>query len=255
MKIHQIQGYIQNTFLVEYPHGCLLLDGASRLDFHTIKRFFTETLQRPFTDLLVVVVTHMHPDHAGCAHKLREATGCLVITGTFDRQWYSGLSGRFQHLIDLSLGYWVAGRLGRERKLHYYSPHIHPDQQLSEGESLPHFPDWHIINTPGHTAMDISVVNHQRQTLYAADLMVWVKKELSPPFPIHLPEAYKSSLEKLRQFTGYELLLAHVKPMILSNKDIDKVLQKAPTYPKTTLETIKSKLKLKRNKHFKTEEI
>lgn len=249
MKIHQIQGYIQNTFLVEYAHGCLLLDGASRLDFFTIQQFFVNTLKRPLTDLKVVMVTHMHPDHAGCAHKLRKETGCLVVTGEFERQWYAGFRGRLQHLIDLSLGYWVAGRLGRNRQFRFYSPHIYPDIKLADGESVPHFPDWHIINTPGHTTIDISLVNPEAQKIYAADLMVWVKKELAPPYPVHLPEAYKSSLEKLRQYIGYELLLAHVQPMILLDEHIDKVVQNAPKYPKTTLEAIRSRLKLKRRKH------
>lgn len=123
------------------------------------------------------------------------------------------------------------------------------DLKLADGESVPHFPDWHIINTPGHTTIDISLVNPEAQKIYAADLMVWVKKELAPPYPVHLPEAYKSSLEKLRQYLGYELLLAHVQPMILLDEHIDKVLQNAPKYPKTTLESIRSRLKLKRRKH------
>ncbi|MET1218815.1 MAG: MBL fold metallo-hydrolase [Glaciecola sp.] len=244
MNIHLIQGYIQNTFLVEYEHGCLLLDGASRQDYHLIKQFFAETLRRPFTDLKVVIVTHMHPDHAGCAHKLRQATGCKIVSGQFERQWYAGFGGRLQHIIDLSLGYWVAGRLGRGRQFIYYPPHVYPDIKLADGEPIPGFEDWKVLYTPGHTTLDISVVNETERVLYAADLIVWVRKAPAPPYPVHLPQAYKDSLERIKAYVGFDILLAHVKRQPLTASMLEAVLAKAPDLPKTTWETVKSKARV-----------
>jgi glyoxylase-like metal-dependent hydrolase (beta-lactamase superfamily II) len=80
MKIHVLKGFIQNIFLVEYPDKCMLLDGCSKADFTTLQTFFTQVLKRPLTDLKVVIVTHMHPDHAGCAHYLRKITGCKIVS-------------------------------------------------------------------------------------------------------------------------------------------------------------------------------
>ena len=64
MKIHTLSGYIQHIYLAEHEHGLLLLDGCSRADVETVSQFITETLHRPLSDLKLIVVTHMHPDHA-----------------------------------------------------------------------------------------------------------------------------------------------------------------------------------------------
>ena len=103
MKIHQLKGYIQSIYLVEYPQQLLLLDGCCRADINMLEQFITGDLSRPFSDLKLIVVTHMHPDHAGAAHKLRKITGCKIASANMPKQWYTGLSGRFSHLLDLSL--------------------------------------------------------------------------------------------------------------------------------------------------------
>lgn len=86
MKLHKLDGYIQTIYLVEYNDKLLLLDGCSRADIPVLKRFITNTLQRPFHDLNLVIVTHMHPDHAGAAHKLRTLTGCKIAAADVDRK-------------------------------------------------------------------------------------------------------------------------------------------------------------------------
>lgn len=103
MKIHALDGYIQKIYLAEYTDKLMLLDGASRADISYIKKFITQELQRPFTDLTTVVVTHMHPDHAGAAHKLREITGCNIVSAKRDKDWYSGIDGFLMHLTDIAL--------------------------------------------------------------------------------------------------------------------------------------------------------
>ena len=116
MKLHQLNGYIQTIYLVEYPHGLMLLDGCSRADVSLISSFITDTLKRPVTDLKVIIVTHMHPDHAGAAAALRKITGSKIIAADVDTQWYAGISGRLMHLTDIILAHWVAGRIGKKRR-------------------------------------------------------------------------------------------------------------------------------------------
>lgn len=116
MHIHKLKGYIQNIYLVEYAHGLLLLDGCSQADVRRVTEFIEQKLQRPVSDLIALVVTHMHPDHAGGAHKLRELTGCRIFAHPKAARWYTGLGGRLAHIIDIGLALWVAGRLGKPRK-------------------------------------------------------------------------------------------------------------------------------------------
>jgi glyoxylase-like metal-dependent hydrolase (beta-lactamase superfamily II) len=229
MQIHRLRGYIQNIFLIEYPHGCLLLDGACKADYKVIKDYFEQTLKRPLTDLKVVMVTHMHPDHAGCAHYLRKQTGCRIVSGDFSQQWYSGVSGRLAHLVDIFLASWVAKRLGRKRQFIWYPSQLHADQMLKEGDCVPEFKEWRVISTPGHTSMDISLYHAKQKILYVADLVVKVKGQLSPPFPVSFPQAYKNSLRRLHAFTDYEILMAHVPQQQISHQEIDRLIDEAPS--------------------------
>ncbi len=107
MKIHQISGYIQQIYLAEYPDKLLLLDGASRADVGTILRYIRDELNRPVSDLKAIVVTHMHPDHAGAAHRLKALTGAEIVSNEQPKAWYAGIDGVAMHLTDLILvGIW-----------------------------------------------------------------------------------------------------------------------------------------------------
>lgn len=238
MHVHQLRGYIQNIFLIEYPHGCLLLDGACKADFDVIDNYFKDELKRPLTDLKVVMVTHMHPDHAGCAHYLRKKSGCKIISGVFTQQWYAGVSGKLSHLIDILLAHWVAGKIGRKRRLIWYPATLRPDQMLVDGEAVPAFDDWQVLCTPGHTSMDISLLNHKHKLCYIADLVVKVKGQLTPPFPVNLPNEYKSSLARLHDLPGYTIMMAHVVSQPISADEISRLIAQAPDKPQNIRQVI-----------------
>ncbi|MFT4994578.1 MAG: glyoxylase-like metal-dependent hydrolase (beta-lactamase superfamily II), partial [Paraglaciecola sp.] len=159
MQIHHLHGYIQSVYLVEYPDKLLLLDGCCRADIPMLKTFITKDLKRPFSDVKLVVVTHMHPDHAGAAHKLRELSQCKLASANKKNHWYRGLQGALMHLTDIALATWVAGRMGRPKKNLWYSAKLKPDYVLNDGDTLPGFADWQILETPGHTDRDLSVLH------------------------------------------------------------------------------------------------
>jgi glyoxylase-like metal-dependent hydrolase (beta-lactamase superfamily II) len=243
MKVHVLKGFIQNIFLVEYPDKCMLLDGCSKADFKTIHAFFTEELKRPLTDLKVVIVTHMHPDHAGCAHYLRKRTGCKIISCQHEKQWYQGVKGRLAHLIDIMLALWVAGKMKRPRQNIWYHPHLHSDVTLSDGQSIPEFDEWQVFETPGHTDRDLSVMHMPSKRIYVADLIVKVKNKLFPPFPIYIPELYKTSLLKLQALQPNSVLMAHAAELTLVDQDYVDLLNKAPNEPETNKIAIMRMLK------------
>lgn len=242
MRLHTLQGYIQNIHLVEYDHGCLLLDGCCRLDFPIIRDYFLHTLKRPISDLKVVVVTHMHPDHAGCALKLKAVSNCIVVSGEFSRQWYAGVKGHIAHIVDMTLALWVAGRLGKKRKNLWYPRFLNPDQQLPDNAPLPFFEDWTVIRTPGHTDRDISLVNNKEKLIYVADLIVSVKKRFAAPFPVYLPQEYKHSLHRILDYTGYNMLLAHVPNTQIERAGIEDLIKNAPNSPQTNIIAIRKKM-------------
>lgn len=245
MKIHTLSGYIQHIYLVEEGEKLLLLDGCSRADVDKVCAYITQKLGRKLSDLKLIVVTHMHPDHAGGAMRLRARTGAQVASHSKARRWYAGLSGRFAHGIDLLLTWWVANRIGKPRMPVWYNPILAPDLLLKDGQLLPGFSDWQVMFTPGHTDHDLSIVHVPTQQAYIADVLVQVKGELVPPYPLCHPNQYRESLSKLAHSQIETFFCAHVPPTKKDDIDFAHVIENAPRKPKNHWHSSKNRIKKK----------
>lgn len=242
MKIHQISGYIQQIYLAEYPEKLLLLDGASRADVGTILRYIRDELNRPISDLKAIVVTHMHPDHAGAAHRLKKLTGAKIVSRSHHKAWYSGADGILMHLTDLFLARYMANRMGKPKRNLWYQRKLKVDHAVTDGDPVPLFEDWQVIDTPGHTDRDISVYNAKHSTVYVADLMVEVKKHLIAPFPVFHPNQYRRSVDKVYNLNAKSVLLAHRGPVEFDEVAKNHILDTAPRRPVTHWRVTKIKL-------------
>lgn len=240
MKLHQLKGHIQSILLAEYPDNLLLLDGCCRSDIPILREFITDTLKRPFTDLSLLVVTHMHPDHAGAANKLKKLTGCKIAAANVSGQWYSGLDGRLMHLTDMLLAKWMARRMNKPHRNMWYSSQLTPDYKLDDGASLPGFSDWVALATQGHTDRDLSLHHIPSKRIYVADLIVKVKNKYIPPFPIFYPNRYQNSLHKIMNLKPNTLILAHGGEVSMSENEYKALIMLAPRIPKTHWRTVKS---------------
>jgi glyoxylase-like metal-dependent hydrolase (beta-lactamase superfamily II) len=128
--------------------------------------------------------------------------------------------------------------MGKKRKLMWYPRKLLPDLQLSGGQSVPEFEDWKIISTPGHTSMDISIYNAEHKLIYVADLVVKAKQKLSPPYPVHFPEIYRKSVAKLGDFLDYTVLMAHVKPQLITQPELNGIIEQAPVSGQSSKQAI-----------------
>lgn len=243
MKLYIISGYIQEILIVEYPNKILLLDGCSRADVTTVISFITNTLSRQPSDLKLITVTHMHPDHAGAANKLRQITGCKIACAKTESHWYKGVSGKLMHITDILLTRYVANKMRKRQRWLWYSSTLTPDIQLTDGDLLPDFNDWQVLTTPGHTDRDISLYHLPSQRIYIADLIVATKKGYIPPFPIFYPNNYQKSLGKIAELAPSSVILAHGGEVTLTPEQIYSVQKKAPTEPMTHWRLIQRKLK------------
>lgn len=248
MKVHHLSGYIQSIYLVEYPEGILLLDGCCRADVSKISEFIKQELQRPLSDLKTLVVTHMHPDHAGAAHKLRQLTGCVIVSADKPQQWYRGLNGLLMHWIDMVLTVFVARKLKKPWQNVLYSRKLKPDVKAIDGDQVPHFPDWILLETPGHTDRDLSVLHPQENWIYVADLIIKLKRGFIAPFPVFHPNQYRQSLRKIKQLAPAQIMLAHGGMLHMQDADfnhmMNEMIEKSPKLPRTPLRA--SLLKIKR---------
>jgi glyoxylase-like metal-dependent hydrolase (beta-lactamase superfamily II) len=232
MQIHIIPGYIQSIYLAEYNDKLLLLDGCCRADVEVIEAFITETLNREMAALKLIVVTHMHPDHAGAAQLLKKRHGIEIASAVKNKHWYHGLSGAWSFLVDLSLAYYVVKAHGKVFKNLWYARKLQPDHVVEDLDCLPYFDDWQVVNTPGHTDRDISLYHSGSKQMYIADTILKIKGKFIPPFPICHPNQYKKSLSRLTTFDVDSFLMAHGGKSAISSEKINHLLDEAPQLPR-----------------------
>jgi glyoxylase-like metal-dependent hydrolase (beta-lactamase superfamily II) len=209
VKIHKIEGYIQNLFIAEYPDKLLLLDGGSKADIQTIENFIQKNLNKPLSELKLIVVTHMHPDHAGAASILRKKYGIPLAAHPEIDEWYAGFGGFLQNRADTFMAHIVAHKKKKPYRRLKYKRFVKPDYFLKNAEKLPFFPDWQVFHTPGHTDHDISLFHSETKTLYAADLFLQIKEKCRLPFPTVFPHRLKKSILKVADLNPKKILLAH----------------------------------------------
>lgn len=241
-NIIQLDGHIQTLYLAIYPDKLLLLDGGCRCDVSLVLSYITNELKRPITDLKMVVVTHMHVDHAGGALSLKQKTGCVIVSSDNNTQWYQGIHGRAMHVIDIGLAYYVARRLGKPLKYLWYPAYLTPDIQVKQGDRLPGFEDWQVMSTPGHTDRDLSLYHPELEVVYTADLIVKLRHKFVAPMPVYWPKRYRQSLEMIKQLRPKQVMMAHGGARYIEPELFDQLIAKAPKQPFTVKRTIKHKL-------------
>lgn len=242
-QLHSIDGHIQSILIAEYKNKLLLLDGCCRADVDVIEDFIVNKLERKMAEIALIVVTHMHPDHAGAASYLRKKYGCKIAASNVAGQWYSGFDGKLMHLADMLLTLWVASRKKKPKKYVYYPSKLTPDYYLADQVNLPGFDDWQVHFTQGHTDRDISLLHMPSKQMYVADLIVKVKGTFIPPYPVFYPKQYLASLNKAKAMHTQSLILAHGDKVQLTEADWQKLLSLAPTKPVTHWRSVKTKLK------------
>lgn len=227
-KLHLYKGYVQNNYLIEYPHGILILDGASRPDVKGIQRIVEEKLNKNMNEVKLIAVTHCHPDHAGAVNILRKKHGIEVAAPNNIDAWYSGTGGVLQHIADIFQARFMAAKLKSKHKFLYYNRKIKPEHKLYDGTLLPLFNDWEAIHAPGHVLHNMIFYNKKNRLLYVSDIIIYNKGKYLPPVPVLFPCSMKKSLLKIKELNPEYILLAHGSEGIMKYKEgsIDEVIKK-----------------------------
>jgi glyoxylase-like metal-dependent hydrolase (beta-lactamase superfamily II) len=234
MIIHSIPGYISTLHIVEHPEGLLLFDSGCLCDVDKIERYITEQLNKSMSDIKLMALTHSHPDHIGGAQVLQKKWNIPIAAEINSLQWYSRLPGKVMYLVDIFLTYYVAYKL--KRKLNcslFFKNNYTINFPIKEGHTLPLFSDWKVLSPRGHTDCDLSFYNESEKTCYVADTLIKLKKGYSKPYPIHHPEDYRRSLQKLAQLPIEKYLLAHSGVHHIEASDLVKIISTVSDEPRT----------------------
>ena len=208
-NIHSISSNIQDIFIAEYKDKILILDGASRGDEMLIEEYIRDVLKRPFDQVKLLVVTHIHPDHSAAAHPLRKKYGIPVAAHPDVDKWYSGFRGKLQYMADIFFSHLTNSLSGKPMKRFWFKRTIKPNYYLSDNESLPFFEDWKVVHAPGHTTNDIVLHHPNESILYGGDLFLILNKKFALPFHVTLPDIYELTFKRLARLPVKTMLLAH----------------------------------------------
>ncbi len=116
-------------------------------------------------DVTRIVLTHVHPDHAGGAAEMSRRTGAPVLVHGDDHGW--ARSGRIRGANDPST------RMGRlfaragDAKIEAFEP----GPALMDGQLLPVSGGVRVVHTPGHSPGHISLLIEQSGTLITGDAL------------------------------------------------------------------------------------
>ena len=131
-------------------------------------------------DVTRIVLTHVHPDHAGGAAELSRQTGAPVLVHGDDHGW--ARTGRIAGANDRST---LLGRLFArtgDARIEAFEP----GPALVDGEVLPVSGGLRVVHTPGHSPGHVSLLVERTGTLVTGDALFnfpWMRRaKVSPAF-------------------------------------------------------------------------
>ena len=131
-------------------------------------------------DVTRIVLTHVHPDHAGGAAEMSRRTGAPVLVHGDDHDW--ARTGRITGANDRST---LLGRLFArtgDAKIEAFEP----GPALTDGEVLPVSGGLRVVHTPGHSPGHVSLLVERTGTLITGDALFnfpWMRRaKVSPAF-------------------------------------------------------------------------
>ena len=169
-----------NCYLIDQGDGFCLVDCGTSLDpgWRALENALARARVDP-TQIRLLVLTHMHSDHAGGAAMVIEQTGCELArwpgadtVNDAVRDVRSPLAERTRLALregvpENEVEDWVDTNLAGDGG----HPEVVPDRLLSAGETIAtSLGEWRVVSTPGHSPTQIALFEARRRWLISADL-------------------------------------------------------------------------------------
>jgi hydroxyacylglutathione hydrolase len=203
-----------NVYLIESDMGLMVIDTGIAGNTWKIIQAIKRLGYQP-NDLSILVLTHAHLDHFGCAASLKARTGAQVAGHRadvvyFEKGGIGAMPGFVTEKRDFNLVF--QGKL-------LGAPPVTIDKPLEDGD---HLGEWVVIHTPGHTPGTISLYSSLRRVLITGGWAIPGKpqKESSRyknPFVGYIssdPKQLSGSRMRLAELDFQTLLCSHFPPRI-----------------------------------------
>lgn len=191
VRILPINMISANAYIAASDNGAILIDCGMKKMGKKVLRALAAIGISP-KDIRLIVLTHTHFDHAGCAKALKQLTQGLILCHEAEAQYlrdgYSPFPkgtmwfAKIMSFLGRVLGWWV-GRY----------PPVAPDITISGRFDLRPFGlDGYVLPTPGHTAGSLSVVIGDRYAIVGDTLFNIFKKGVFPAYADDRGRLFKS---------------------------------------------------------------
>lgn len=176
-----------NTYLIRGRGGYLLVDAGNSRKEEVFFRFLKENSISP-EDVKLIIITHVHYDHVGSLHAIRDKCRCPVMVhekeaGILERGEIAIPAGTFAYTRAVSwIGKNSSGLPGYRALLGFEA--VKPDLVISGDTSLENygFPGM-VKHTPGHTGGSLTVLLPGGEAICGDLAMNYFPFGLGPIFP------------------------------------------------------------------------
>lgn len=174
------------------------------------------------TDLVGVVVTHVHPDHYGLAKHIRQRTSAWIAMHPAERPKIAESDAdRVRAVGDMVAWLQLAGApdsevdafRAEERDFMFRISMVQPDLELVGGQPVPNTDRTLVaVHTPGHTPGHLCFHDRSRDLIFTGDHVLpritpnVSKRPGSDPDPLAM---FRSSITKLRPYGDARALPGH----------------------------------------------
>jgi len=220
--IYRLGDHYVNWYVLEDVGRLTVIDAGLPGHWEQLPSLLT-TIGRTVGDIVVVLLTHGHPDHLGCAEPIRQAAQARVLIHSDDAE------GASRGGVNPPMTLGVARLWIRPAFVRYVMSvsraggrHIPPITELAtfaDGERLdvPGHP--RITHAPGHTPGECVLYIEERDVVFTGDAIVTLDPAtgkvgpavLGAPFTEDRASAF-ASLERIRATGGGILLPGHGEP-------------------------------------------
>lgn len=232
MQIHQVKGRHVNSYIIEEAHGLAVVDVAWRGEKYVLG-YIREVLHRDPEEVRLVLCTHGDPDHSGGIAKLAGACRAQLAipyaTRSIRLKFLNDPAGIFFRLLTsfregLRPRAWTMyanpRRDAKAKQLPSFQPDASvyydgfdgkPDYHLKHNTTLPGFPDWRVIHTPGHSWDSCCYIHGPSHSLISGDTLLGSTKKglLMAPSIFSNPIQMRQTIKQLKALSPTAVYPGH----------------------------------------------
>jgi glyoxylase-like metal-dependent hydrolase (beta-lactamase superfamily II) len=176
---------------------------------------YIEENKRKSSEIKTIILSHSHPDHIGSAAKIKELTGCRVISSKGEMDWIEDID--LQNRLRPVPGFFTL--VDRSVKI---------DETVENGNIFKASRDitLEFIHSPGHSKGSLNLFFREDKILFTAD-SIPLRKDI--PNYDNYPDLV-SSLNAIKKNKNYNTLLSSWTPPFTDHSAVLKLISEGEEY-------------------------